>query len=89
MKCFWLSWWHTDKDGTFELHSPWWRSGWRGDDASVCAAVRAESEEAAKEIILASFDVRPVDLEWRFCEERPEDWSPFSDRFTRRDWMQW
>jgi len=25
----------------------------------------------------------------RFVTQKPADWSPFSDRFPRADWMQW
>lgn len=87
---FWVSWWLKEADGAFELHSPWWISGERMDGAqSVCAAIRAESEAAAQGMVLASYDRRPADLEWRFCEARPVEWSPFSSRFRRADWMKW
>lgn len=90
LKPFWMSWWHHDRYGAFELHSPWWSSGFRGDDAtSICAAVLAEDEEAAREVVLASYDKRPDDVEWRFTEERPLDWSPFTSRFRKADWMKW
>ncbi len=87
---YWISWWLTEADGAFELHSPWWISGVRDDGAqSVVAAVRAESEAAAQEAVSASYDRRPATLEWRFCERRPEDWAPFGSRFRRADWMRW
>lgn len=92
MKSFWISWWHDiEKLGEFELHSPWWRSGIRmSDDAeSICAAIQGYDEAQAKERVLMSYDERPEDLEWRFVEERPDDWSPFSGRFPRAAWMQW
>ena len=97
MTAFWLSWYLTKEMGAFELESPWWVSGARvwqkGDeiwtDDSIVAAVRAESEEAAKELVLASFDKRPEAIEWRFCEPRPDGWAPFSERFPRGDWMKW
>lgn len=88
MKNFWLSWWWLDADGAFELHWPWWISGWReSDEASVCAAVRAESEDAARELVLASYDKRPGNVEFRFVEERPDDWTPYNSRFKQGDWM--
>ena len=98
MKTFWLSWY--GNGWPFTLDTPWWISGYRffadenaKDDEfqqpTICAAVRAESKEAAKEIILAAHDARPSNLEWRFVDERPADWSPFTDRFPRADWMQW
>lgn len=97
MKKWWLSWWW-DHIGEFELHSPWWITGHRGavrggefcaEDASVCAAVCAESEDAAKSIILRAYYVVPETLEWRFCIEQPDDWAPFGGRFPRADWMKW
>lgn len=87
MKSYWLSWWTTDEHGGFELHWPWWISGYRDDASSICAAVRAESEDAAREIVLASYDKRPGDVEFRFVEKRPDDWTPYNDRFKKGDWM--
>src|SRR5262245_45714271 len=105
MKAYWLSWYGTPDTGPFTLEWPWWISGHRlvgrkrtdgeidvtQQDPTICAAVRAESEEAAKEIILAAHDRRPGpgDMVWRFCEEQPDGWSPFSERFPRADWMVW
>lgn len=90
MNRFWISWWAARADGSFELHSPWWFSGYRTEsESSVCAAVIADSEEAAKEVILAAYDTRPSGLEFRFVEQKPDDWSPFNTRFRQRDWMQW
>ncbi len=53
--------------------------------------VLAEDEQSAKEKVLRSYDVYlPADaVTWRFVEERPDDWSPFGDRFPKADWMQW
>lgn len=96
LKRFWLSW--TAKDeGPFTLWSPWWISGAAlytdGKDIlerpTICAAVIAPDEDAAKGVIRAAHDKPPLDLEWRFCNERPQDWSPFCDRFPRGDWMKW
>ena len=102
MKNYWVSFWVGPQHGGFELHSPWWISGYRfvdgkmpDDDedevteSSVCAGIKAESEEAAQEIVYASFDTRPASLDFRFVEERPDDWSPFSGRFPKADWMTW
>ena len=83
---FWVSWWYMSE---FELHSPWWISGERGDGVeSVCAAVMATSEDDARACILAAHDVSG-EIEWRFAEERPADWAPFCDRFPRANWMVW
>lgn len=91
MKKFWVSWFNPEDLGVFELHSPWWTSGYRGSDdaATICAAIRADHIEGAKDRVLRSYDVIPDDVEWRFVEERPDDWTPFSDRFQKADWMQW
>jgi hypothetical protein len=91
MRSFWISWYHTKELGGFELVAPWWYSGVRcADDAdTICAAIRADHEEGAKDRILTAYDVRPDDVEWRFCNERPDDWSPFCDRFPKADWMTW
>lgn len=46
---YWVSWYQTKTLGPFELHTPWWVSGWRLDDGgdSICAAVMAADEDAA------------------------------------------
>jgi len=90
MSAWWVSWYSTAPLSTFELHSPWWVSGYRcSDDAeTVCAAVRAETAEEAKAIVHASYDVPPTALEWRFAEVL--EGSPFCDRFPQdRDWLVW
>lgn len=96
MKSYWISWYHKPELGGFELTAPWWRSGARlvasrfaFDEPTICAAVRADHPEGARDRILTAYDVRPDDLEWRFVEERPDDWSPFSDRFPKAAWMEW
>ena len=90
---FWVSWVQKPELSEYELHSPWWTSGQAphpdGTRFTICAAVMAESVEAAKNKILDAYDVRPTDLEWRFCEERPNNWTPFSERFPRAAWMRW
>lgn len=90
LKPFWLSWYHHENTGPFELHFPWWISGYSHDATIVCAAVRAEDEGMAQLRIEEAYDRTPVDpLSFRFCEERSADWSPFCDRFPKADWMQW
>lgn len=88
---YWVSWYATGENGSWELHQPWWISGERDDGAlAVCAAVIAINEQQAKESIAAAHDKANVDdIEWRFCNERAADWSPFCDRFPRAEWMQW
>lgn len=93
MRNFWISW--IGPDHGFELHWPWWVSGYRlgndedGDTPTICAAVQAKDEDGAKEIILACHDERPKAIEWRFCSEREDGWSPFNSRFPRAKWMRW
>jgi hypothetical protein len=98
---WWVSWYcPNDMMGKFELHSPWWVSGaTMENDAgkfayTVCAAVRAASEDQAKEKVIMSHDADVLEwasnqIDWRFVEERPDDWSPFNSRFQAADWMQW
>jgi hypothetical protein len=90
MKNYWISW-YGPKAYAFTLYSPWWISGtaWSKDDDEIdifCAAVKANSEEDAKEVIRKSHD-KYEELDFRFCSERPDDWSPFCERFERADWM--
>lgn len=94
---YWISWYHNHaKHGEFELHSPWWVSGGDldGNDTIVAAVevdiVREdEGPEAARIAIHQAYDNPPMSLEWRFCNERDADWSPFCDRFPKAAWMQW
>lgn len=92
MKRFWLSW-YCDRMGEFELWWPWWVSGYRMDEnqtPTICAAVIAKDEDAAWQVVIDSHDdPKPTELEQRFCEEQESDWSPFTDRFPRADWMRW
>lgn len=91
LKNFWVSWY--DKNyGKWELHWPWWVSGERLSDGAltICAAVQAESADAAMILIEEAHDEpRPLPLEWRFVHPKTEDWSPFNSRFQRADWMKW
>lgn len=86
---FWLSWYNEPRMGGFELHSPWWCSGWRmSDDAdSIVAAVRATDPDAAREVVRSSYDSPPDAMEFRFVEARDEGWSPYNDRFRPAAWM--
>lgn len=96
MRNYWISWIHCiEIMGKFELHSPWWISGsiWFGEQDTeadtICAAIKAFSEEDALELIYKCYDIRPEEIEFRFCNERNSDWQPFSDRFPRAKWMKW
>jgi len=88
---YWVSWYHHKGMGDFELHSPWWISGERmSDDAkSICAAVEAQHEAGAKCAVFHAYDKEVTEIEWRFCNERADDWSPYCERFPKADWMVW
>jgi hypothetical protein len=90
MKRFWLSWYAKGAD-EFELHSPWWSSGWRTSDnaETICAAIIAQDEADARTQVQQAHTDKSVEIEWRFCNQRPDDWSPFCERFCRADWMIW
>lgn len=89
MSDYWISWYVDDEwMPKFELHSPWWVSGYDMDDRTiVVAAVRAESEEAAWAQVLAAFDDPPERFEQRFIDVLERD--AFSDRFPQAEWMEW
>jgi hypothetical protein len=88
MTAWWMGWYSTLPLATFELHSPWWVSGYREDDMTMVAAVRAEAPEEAEEIIRLAYDDPPEEIEWRW-EPEPLDRSPFTDRFPQASWMAW
>lgn len=92
MAVWWISWHSKLPLAEFELHSPWWVTGYDSDDYPICcAAVRTEDEEAAWEKIRTSYDNPPDALVERFCNERDEeDFNPFaSSRFPKSAWMAW
>lgn len=98
MKSYWLSWYSRDY-GKFELRWPWWVSGYAYESTkdgtgeeieipTICAAVRADSEEAAKAVVVASHDDPNARIDWRFVSEQGADYTPYNDRFQRNDkWM--
>lgn len=91
MKNFWISWYSPNEP--FTLHSPWWISGCTEDSDGeqfdiICAAVKADSEEDAKELIRACYD-EYQDINFRFASLKSDDWVPFCDRFPKGDWMEW
>ena len=93
MKRFWISWEHKDEFGGYTLNAPRWRTGYRLGDGlraeaeTICAAVVADDEESAVGMIYAAYDDEPEEIAIRFVEEKPNDWSPFNDRFPLADWM--
>jgi len=90
MRSFWISWYSYAPRDTFELHSPWWCSGYDADGNDILiAAVRAEDEDAAWAQVRAAYDDQPAAVAERFVEDVPDDWSPFSGRWPKADWMAW
>ncbi len=94
LHAYWLSWYHHPDDGEFELHSPWWISGFtisQPQRDTIVAAVQAESEEAAWEAVHAAYDTPPTRLERRFIDELGDrvPWTDTGGRFPRADWMTW
>ena len=94
MNKYWISWYHDTHKGGFELNSPWWITSYIGDTKhiqTICAAVKANNEEHAKQIIQYCYDTPQIfDISnWRFFEEQPYDWSPFNSRFPQEHWMKW
>lgn len=89
MNSYWLSW-YTRGNTKFELHSPWWCSGYDSDDYPIIvAAVRAESPEAAMERVRLSYDSPPEFVDERFCTENDDEFEPFCGRFPKAKWMEW
>ena len=87
---YWVSWYQPTGDCRPLTYPPneavlgWWATGKRcSDDATtICAWVRAETEDAARTAILRDW---PEADEWRFCEQR--DRIEQSERFPPTDWM--
>ena len=86
---FWLSWYSPTSMAEFELHSPWWVSGYDSDGRNiVVAAVRAADDEAAFAQVRAAYDNGSGPIEERFIETLTRD-TPFTDRFRQAKWMAW
>lgn len=86
---FWLSWYSPTSMAEFELHSPWWVSGYDSDDRNiVVAAVRAADEAAAFAQVRAAYDNGHGPIEERFIEPLAGE-APFSGRFPQAKWMTW
>lgn len=89
---YWLSWYHRTEYGGFELFAPWWVTGTFFDVSMdpagemICAHVQATDEAKAKRLVERSYDNKPENISWRFCDIVPHNWRP-GDRFPRADWM--
>jgi len=91
MKKFWISWFHSPVYGAFELSSPWWTRSSSGLSDIIYAAVKANSEAEARELIRNSYNKQldVATIEWQSCEEKPADWLPYGGWFHKEDWMIW
>ncbi|MEE9481803.1 hypothetical protein [Methylobacterium ajmalii] len=91
LKRFWLSWWwDPERHGTFIMLSPWWATSTdHYGRESICAAVLAHDEAAARLLIRLIHDNKPDDIEFRFVDEKAGGWEPFGKRFPRQHWMVW
>lgn len=88
MNAWWISFYVPDEHmGEFELHSPWWVSGYGDGETIIVAAIRADDEEAAWQRVIDAFDDEAQYRE-RFCDPLGRD-TPFVDRFPQLSWMAW
>lgn len=89
MRAYWVSWWTTGPE--FEIHWPWWESGYdMNGNTSICAAICAPDEAGAEAVIYESYDVRPEKIDFRFIEAKSAGWKPYggeNSRFRKADWM--
>lgn len=88
-KLQWISWYQPTADYrplTFPPNQAilgWWCTGESANgDATLCALVRADSEEKAQDAVKHDW---PEADEWRFCEERGN--TELGSRFPPNDWM--
>jgi hypothetical protein len=90
---YWISWWQPGADCR-PLHFPpkehrvlgWWRSGTDDARTSICALVAASTEWTAKAFVAEDWP-ESIDAEWRFVEEKANDWMP-GERFPLSGWME-
>ena len=89
---FWISWYQPTEDYR-PLRDPpnaavlgWWCSGYRDDDATLCAVVVADSCDKATKVVQVDW---PEAFEFRFIEQQEADWTPPGDRFPidKKGWM--
>lgn len=84
-------WWASFEllSGDYELHCPNWQSGY-GQGPTVVFAAIAESEDALMEHIETHCLEEGSSIDWRFAEERADDYSPYSSRFPGpSEWHVW
>lgn len=97
MKSYWVRFYdYSEHLRSFEYHGPWWVTGFTWDEKDeemkvLCAAVRAESEEAAQRVIIGAYDNKDGPAKWSFVDEQDTEWDPkdLGDRFVAKEWMKW
>jgi len=93
LRRFWISWYTAIEDDPKKAPFQWWVSGECCSEPTlwtICAVIDAKDEKAAKKIALKAFPDAaqlPKGMHfngnregWRFCDEKPLDWTP-GDRF--------
>lgn len=90
MNNYWVSWWHRESMGNFNLHSPWWSTGRVQLDGDVYISISAliQCEEGdILDVIRRSYEIKSFNyllgclINWRFVIPKPEGWRPPKDRF--------
>jgi hypothetical protein len=85
---YWISWVQTTDDVRPIGYPPneavlgWWSTGYTDDGQTLCAMVRADSEQDARAVIWEDW---PEADQWRFCEQQKT--LELGDRFPLADWM--
>ena len=88
-----ISWYGSEFPKAINPSWPWWLDGWTFDGAGVStpiivgALIAKDAEEAKRLVSDARIGGRVK--EWRFCEEQPAGWTPFTERYPRQPWMKW
>ena len=88
---WWVSWYDPPGIPFSSGTTPVWSSGstFSGLE-TIVAAILALDETEVKEKVLAMYDLpEGGEVKWRFCEERPPNWSPYCDRFPKRSGLEW
>lgn len=89
MTKYWVSWWHKEEYGEFDLKWPCWLTAETYEEPArlaYCAAVKVKTGKDVLSVITKSYGIENNDLlclEWRFVIQKPDDWTPYSDRFSR------
>lgn len=89
LKKYWISWYHEQCFSPFEIDTAFWSTGWRVSDyaETICAAIYATSQTNAYDTIIKSYDEKPDIIDFRFCEKKPRNWTPYDERFYQASWM--